>query len=112
MARQGGIPSLNGKDRLILGEPPNHLTHPQPRLRSDPEFIGISVNHPISSKGCRPLGHARDPHRLGISFRWFLNQFQQTAIGVRLKNLWCGIHRTVIGHDEEINTLGEMVFEV
>ena len=110
--RQGGIPTLHLEHRLRLWQSPHHLAQTEPRLRSHPELIGIGMDHPISAEGGRPLGHPRDPLRLGIGLRRLLDHLHKPPFGVGLQDVWGGIHRPVVGDDELIHALGQVMLKV
>ena len=45
------------------------------------------MDHPISAEGGRPLGHPRDPLRLGIGLRRLLDHLHKPPFGVGLQDV-------------------------
>ena len=84
----------------------------QPLVARDPELVGVGVDDPVGRVlGPRPSGHRRDHGMLLLAEDGIVGQVDDAEIGVALEHLRRPVDRTVVGGDDQVGPLGQVMLD-
>jgi hypothetical protein len=85
----------------------------QRALRRPPELVGIAVDDPVGPVlGEGHACHPSHPGMLVVAFAALVDVVHEPAVDVVFQDFGCRVLRAVVGHDEVVDALQQVVVEV